>query len=62
LFEPQTSGGLLAAVQPARAESTLQRLHEAGYTSAGAIGEIVAVAPGDAPVIYSASHGGGNAR
>jgi selenide,water dikinase len=41
LFDPQTAGGLLAAVAPASADATLRKLHNAGYT-ASIIGEITA--------------------
>ncbi|SIT90523.1 selenophosphate synthase [Yoonia rosea] len=41
LFDPQTAGGLLAAVAPASADATLRKLHKAGYT-ASIIGEITA--------------------
>ncbi len=39
LFDPQTAGGLLAAIPAAKAESTLRRLKEAGLPAAH-IGEI----------------------
>jgi selenide,water dikinase len=42
LFDPQTSGGLLAAVRPERVTETLRRLHEAGLTASAAIGEVTA--------------------
>ena len=41
LFDPQTSGGLLAGVKPVRVEATLRRLREAGYPDAVVIGEIL---------------------
>jgi selenide, water dikinase len=41
LFDPQTSGGLLAAVKPEQVEATLQRLHQAGYAKAAVIGTVV---------------------
>ncbi|WP_439154055.1 selenide, water dikinase SelD [Yoonia sp.] len=42
LYDPQTAGGLLAAVSPAAADATLARLKSAGYTAA-IIGEITHV-------------------
>ncbi|MGJ8587346.1 MAG: selenide, water dikinase SelD [Yoonia sp.] len=43
LFDPQTAGGLLAAVAPKSAETALKKLQAAGYT-ASVIGEITATA------------------
>jgi selenide,water dikinase len=45
LCDPQTSGGLLIAVAPERAEALLQRLHQAGFSRAADVGEIVAGEP-----------------
>jgi selenide,water dikinase len=50
LFDPQTAGGLVLAVDPARAGALVTRLHEAGETSAAAIGTIAERAP-DAPLL-----------
>ena len=42
LFDPQTSGGLLIAVAPAKAPRLLKKLHAAGVKDAALIGEVVA--------------------
>ncbi len=39
VHDPQTSGGLLMAVDPAKADELLARLHDAGVTHAARIGE-----------------------
>ena len=41
LFDPQTSGGLLISVPPAKAEILLEKLHQQGVEKAGLIGEVV---------------------
>lgn len=41
-FDPQTSGGLLIAVQGDEAETLLEKIHKAGVSEAAIIGEIVA--------------------
>jgi selenide,water dikinase len=51
LFDPQTSGGLLAAVKPGSVARTLQQLKDSGYSDAAMIGEVVPVGPGEAPAI-----------
>lgn len=45
LFDPQTCGGLLAAVPGDKAAELLTALHEAGDTSAAVIGEVTEGAP-----------------
>jgi len=40
LTDPQTSGGLLVACAPGRAEGILGRIREAGYVSASIVGEM----------------------
>lgn len=40
LFDPQTSGGLLAGVAPERAAACVQALHEAGDVQAAVVGEV----------------------
>jgi selenide,water dikinase len=41
LFDPQTSGGLLISLSAAKAESLLDRLHQAGVVEAVVVGEVV---------------------
>ena len=50
LFDPQTSGCLLAGVATAQVESCLAAMHAAGYPEAAAIGQITA-GPPDGPVL-----------
>jgi selenide, water dikinase len=54
LFDPQTSGGLLAGVKPAVANEVLRALKEAGYEDAAVIGEVVP-AGSEGPFIYHAA-------
>ncbi len=42
LFDPQTSGGLLAGVPSENAETSLHALHEAGHTASTIIGKVIA--------------------
>jgi selenium donor protein len=42
LYDPQTSGGLLAGVAPEKVEAVLNDLRAAGFTDAREIGEVVA--------------------
>lgn len=53
LFDPQTSGGLLAAVKQSNGESILQKLIAAGYERATVIGEIVESNEGSQLIYYS---------
>ena len=50
LFDPQTSGGLLAGVPAGEADACVGRLHALGYTHAAVIG-MVAERDDDAPPI-----------
>lgn len=50
LFDPQTSGGLLAGVQADRAEEVLQGLRESGTPDAKVIGQLIATGS-DQPLI-----------
>jgi selenide,water dikinase len=45
LFDPQTSGGLLGAVQQSSADQVLRELRQAGYNYAAVIGEVVTEEP-----------------
>jgi selenide,water dikinase len=46
LTDPQTSGGLLVACAPERADALLRTIRNAGYASASVIGEMGEGAPG----------------
>jgi selenide,water dikinase len=50
LFDPQTSGGLLAGIKPARAADVVRSLIEGGYSETTIIGEVVPL-EGTEPVI-----------
>ena len=50
LFDAQTSGGLLICLEPSRAETLLERLHEAGITEAAIVGSVSGEAPGTVTV------------
>jgi selenide,water dikinase len=52
LFDPQTSGGLLAGVKPAEVDHILDELRQVGFSEVAAIGEVIAAKSGDSPVIY----------
>ncbi len=51
LFDPQTSGGLLAGVEEQRVAPALDGLRKAGFPDAAMIGEVVPVEAGGAPTI-----------
>jgi selenide,water dikinase len=51
LFDPQTSGGLLAGVTPASAGDVLRALIEAGCEDATIIGEVLPLTEGEGPRI-----------
>lgn len=51
LFDPQTSGGLLGAVEPGRVGQTLDLLRQAGYRDAAVIGAVMAAEVGPVPRI-----------
>lgn len=51
LFDPQTSGGLLAGIRPERVAEVLQQLSAAGYSRAARIGEVMSLEAGTRPVL-----------
>ena len=57
LFDPQTSGGLLAGVKPEAVAQVLDQLRSAGYEQCAVIGKVEALA-GDAPpsILLTTAH------
>jgi selenide,water dikinase len=49
LFDPQTSGGLLAGVKSDRVDAVLEALKSAGYLHASCIGEVTTCGEGKTP-------------
>ena len=62
LYDPQTSGGLLASVPDERADECASALAAAGCGAAARIGTVRKAAPGSAPGPDLASHPGGRVR
>lgn len=50
LFDPQTSGGLLAAIPQHQAEACLAELHNSGYSEARRIGTVLATGKSEATI------------
>ena len=52
LFDPQTAGGLLIALEKSEAERLLQNMHEAGMHEAAIVGEVTAEPKGKIDVVW----------
>lgn len=52
LFDPQTSGGMLAGVKPGVAEDVVRALVAAGYEDTRVVGEVIPLSAGDGPSIH----------
>ncbi|MEO1589777.1 MAG: selenide, water dikinase SelD [Cyanobacteria bacterium J06632_22] len=50
LFDPQTAGGLLAAIPTEQVNSCLDALHQANYTHSVCIGQVVPTVPNQPPL------------
>ena len=55
LFDPQTSGGLLASVDADRADSCLKALRVAGYAEAAIVGHVLPKSASELPVVLCQS-------
>jgi selenide,water dikinase len=55
LFDPQTSGGLLAGVRAETAPALVQQLHQAGYVETAIVGEVTALEAGQAAELVLAA-------
>jgi selenide,water dikinase len=53
LFDPQTSGGLIAGVPPERVDSCLEALRAQGDADAAVVGEVVPLVEGESPFILA---------
>jgi selenide,water dikinase len=54
LFDPQTSGGLLAGVRAEAVSASLDQLRRVGFARATEIGEVVEIEAAEAPTIFLA--------
>ena len=51
MFDPQTSGGLIAGVRAERADEIVRELRAAGYDEAAIVGEVTTIEAGRGPGI-----------
>jgi selenide, water dikinase len=52
LFDPQTSGGLLASVPASQAAACLVALHQVGLRHSAIVGRVLPASPGEVPTIH----------